>query len=227
MIKSSSLFCCFMISFLLLPQTSSAQSANASLMISNIKRDTTYLYAEATMKDKEEAFKNAHTLLGMKVKEWLMSQAIIGNEDSSVDSLVVVAEKSSSELSAPRGEYCRAFVYVKKSVLLPARNDPNDFTPNLVTLTADERNMIRITQFDDIEPYVKGLEAKGRVKAYGKYATMPKNEMCHVFIYDRQGDIKAVLRVQPGSQLNLRTMRQDNIKNYKNHGALWLQLKNE
>jgi hypothetical protein len=192
-------------------------------MISKVKRDTTYLYAEATMKEKEQAFKSAHSLLGMKVREWLESQEAA----MTIDSLVAKAEKGSVELEARRGDYCRAFVYIKKSDVLPVRNDNEVFNPNLVALTADERNMTGITQFDDIEPYVKGLEANGRVKAYGKYATMPKTEKCHVFIYDRQGDIKAVLRVQPGSQLNLRTLRQDNIKNYKNHGALWLQLKNE
>lgn len=210
------LYCCW-------PLSGFAQSDNTSIMIINIKRDTTYLYAESTMKDKDLAFRSAHTLLEMKVKDRLGTLC----ESDSVARYVARAEENCKELVARRGDYWRAFVYIKKSDILPVDSSHLVTQNQIIQLTADEKKMTSISRFSDIEPYIKSLKAESRVKAYGKYATMPKDELCHVFIYNHQGDIKAVLRVLPDSQLNLQTLQQDNIKNYKNHGAFWLQLKNK
>ena len=98
-------------------------------------------------------------------------------------------------------------------------------TKPAITLTPDEHQMTSITRFYDIEPYIKDLKGKDRLIAYGKYATMPTNEDCHIFVYDQQGNISALLRKNGSSQINLNTLKEDNIKNYKNCGAIWFQLK--
>jgi hypothetical protein len=209
------------------PLLASAQTVDVIAKIGNVKRDTTYLYAEATMKEREQAFKSAYALLSVKVKEWLLPRC---HEDS-INVYVAKATKNSMKLTASRGDYCRAFVYVKKSDILPALQTvmtvEEAFPHRIVHLTDEEKQMTAISRFYDIEPYVKRLKAEGRVKAYGKYVTMPQGERCHVFIYDQKGDIKAVLRVLPDSQLNLNTLRDDNIRNYTNCGAFWLQLKDK
>jgi hypothetical protein len=82
-----------------------------------------------------------------------------------------------------------------------------------------------VRSFYDIESYIKGLKSKGMLKGYGKYATMPEDGNCHLFIYDKQGDISALIRKNGSFQYNLNTLKEDNIKNYKNCGAIWFQLK--
>jgi hypothetical protein len=113
---------------------------------------------------------------------------------------------------------------------IPLPNDaiseeaPIDSKP-LITLTSDEQQMKTITSFYDIEPYIKGLKNKGKLNAFGKYATMPGNEDCHLFVYDKQGNISALLRKVGDTQYNLNSLKEDNIRNYKNCGAIWFQLK--
>ena len=86
--------------------------------------------------------------------------------------------------------------------------------------------MSAIDSFGRIEPYVNRLKEEGRLRAYGKYASLPENEPCYIFVYDRDGNIVAVLRQsENGLHYNLRSQNDDNVKNYKNCGAIWLQLK--
>ena len=54
---------------------------------------------------------------------------------------------------------------------------------------------------------------------------MPANQDCYVFVYDKAGSVVAVLRKENGTQLNLKTLGEDDIKKYKNCGAIWLQIK--
>ena len=85
--------------------------------------------------------------------------------------------------------------------------------------------MKQVRSFYVVEPYIKGLKSKDKLIAYGKYATMPENEDCHLFVYDKQGNISALLRKTGDIQYNLNTLKEDNVKNYKNCGAIWFQLK--
>ena len=223
-----------------------AQSQEMAKKISAIKRDTTYLYAEATMKDLNEAFVGAKAILEMKVSDWIRSQ----KANEGVEVCIAKAKDHCFEVQTRRGDYYRAFVYVKKSDIMPVADKsevvvfqvasqdtekplaneaiseeaPVETKP-AITLTPDEHQMTSITRFYDIEPYIKDLKGKDRLIAYGKYATMPTNEDCHIFVYDQQGNISALLRKNGSSQINLNTLKEDNIKNYKNCGAIWFQLK--
>jgi len=95
----------------------------------------------------------------------------------------------------------------------------------VIELTSEEKQMIQIRSFYDVEPYIKRLKSNNCLKAYGKYATMPSNEDCHLFVYDKQGNISALLRKSGATQYNLNTLKEDNVKNYKNCGAIWFQFK--
>lgn len=223
-----------------------AQSQDVAKQISTIKRDTTYLYAEATMKDLDEAFVGAKAILEMKVCDWIRGQ----KANEGVEVCIAKAKDHCFEVQTRRGDYYRAFVYVKKSDIMPVTDknevvvfqvapqeteilSPNDAISEeapieskpQITLTSEEQQMKSITSFYDIEPYIKDLKGKNRLNAYGKYATMPVNQDCHVFVYDKGGSVVAVLRKENGTQLNLKTLGEDDIKKYKNCGAIWLQIK--
>ena len=219
--------------------------------INKVKRDTMYIYAEATMKDINEAYDGARALLEMKVGDWVRAQ----HPAEGIEVCIVKAKEHFIQLETRRGDLYRAFVYVRKNDILPVADksevtvfevapvtQPNqpktspaiiisEETPKDVEkapaleLTPEEKQMRQIKSFYDVEPYIKGLNGKGILKDYGKYAKMPENEDCHLFVYDKQGNISALLRKVGNTQYNLNSLKEDNIKNYKNCGAIWFQLK--
>jgi hypothetical protein len=219
--------------------------------INKVKRDTMYIYAESTTKDLNEAYSNARAILEMQVGEWVRKQ----HPSEGIELCIVKAKEHFMQLDTRRGELYRAFVYVRKSDIMPVA-DKSEVTvievapvtkpkqveakpaiivteeaprveekQQVLELTSEEKQMKQIRSFYDVEPYINGLKSKGRLNAYGKYATMPKNEDCHMFVYDKQGNISALLRKSGAMQYNLNTLKEDNVKNYKNCGAIWFQLK--
>ena len=233
------------------PASYAQTAADVAKNINNVKRDTMYIYAEATMKDLDEAYNGARALLEMKVGEWVRNQ----HPSEGIEVCIVKAKENFVQLQTKRGDFYRAFVYVKKSDIMPIADKSEvkvfEVAPNtnssqtepapaiiisedapveegvkpLIELTSDEKQMIAVKRFSEIEPYIKGLQGKGRIRNYGKYANMPINEDCHIFVYDKQGNISALLRKTGNVQYNLNTLKEDDVKSYKNYGAIWFQLK--
>lgn len=233
-----------------LPLFSFAQAAaDVAKDINKVKRDTMYIYAESTTKDLNEAYANARAILEMKVGEWVREQ----HSDEGIEVCIVKAKEHLMQLDTRRGELYRAFVYVKKSDIMPVtdksevtvfevapstRQSQVEFAPAIIVteeapkeekaivqLTSEEIQMKQVKSFYEVEPYIKGLKSKGKLNGYGKYATMPQGQDCHLFVYDKQGNISALIRKSGNLQYNLNTLKEDNVKNYKNCGAIWFQLK--
>lgn len=228
--------------------TGAQTASDVTKEINRIKRDTMYVYAETTMKDLDEAYNGARAILEMKVGDWVRSQ----HPNEGIEVCIVKAKEHFVQLETRRGDFFRAFVYVRKNDIMPV-SDKREVTvfevehaakpaesvashaiiieetpvsqPPALELTPDERQMRKIGKFYDVEPYIKDLKKKGKLKNYGKYATMPEHEDCHLFVYNKQGDIVALLRKAGTTQYNLGTLKEDNVKNYKNCGAIWFQLK--
>lgn len=240
----------FFLLFTLQQASADAQITDVAKSISTIKCDTTYLYAEATMKELEEAYVAAKSILEVKVGDWLRTQ----HPSEGFDVCIAKAKEHCFQVQTRRGDYYRAFVYVKKGDILPVADrsevvvfdvsteEPiaqtlptaqhaiilsEDETPVLpvITLTPDEEQMVLIKSFYNVQPYIDGLDRSNRLKGYGKYAKMPTNEDCHLFIYNKQGQIEAVIRKTGDEQINLGTRTADDIKKYSNCGAIWFQLK--
>ena len=219
--------------------------------INKVKRDNMYIYAEATMKDLNEAYSGARAILEMKVGDWVREKY----PSEGIELCIVKAKDHLVQLETRRGDFYRAFVYVKKSDILPVA-DKGEVTvlevapvthPSkpvasqaiiveestsaivekapVLELTPDEKQMKLVKSFYDVEPYIKGLKSRGILKEYGKYATMPANADCYLFVYDKQGNISALLKKSGIAQYNLNTLKEDNVKNYKNCGAIWFQIK--
>lgn len=201
--------------------------------INAIKRDTSFIYAESTMRDALEAQSGAQAILELKLYDWLRSS----HPDENAEVLVTNSKDKWFPLLTKRGRYNRVFVYVSKRDVLPVVEIPSPVETEepvqpvpvldevlVPELTSDEESMAAIFNFDDIEPYIKGLKNEGRLHAYGKYASLPEDDPCYMFVYDKEGSIVAVLRqLEGGKHYNLRTLKEDNVRNYKNCGAIWLQ----
>ena len=101
-----------------------------------------------------------------------------------------------------------------------------DELKSAITLTPEEKQLAAIMRFEEVEGLVTALEEAGHVTAYGKKKTMPAEGVCHMLVYNRDGGIVAVLRREANGQLmNLRSLQEDNVQNYPDCGAIWLQLK--
>lgn len=215
-----------------------AQVVDLNKRITTIKRDTTYLYAEATMKTADEAMAGAKAILEVTVSDWVRSQ----HPSEEIELCIAKAKNHCIDMQTRRGSYYRVFVYVKKSDIMPIADQremmvismdsthaisPAKEAANVSpVLSHDEQQMAAIDRFYKIEPYVKGLRDSLRLEAYGKYATLPADTTaCHLFVYDQEGVVRAVLRKAGGTYLNLRTLKVDDVRNYTNCGAIWFRMK--
>ena len=246
------------ISLLAIMFCSVADAQSTAREINAIKRDTAYISAEDTNPSREEAIANAKVKLESMVSEWMRTVYPKG----SIDACVARTKEHCSLIESIRGNMIRAFVYVKKSDLIPISpdngvivvkvgfkqdtiNSPKNVTEQMpqtqkpienkptaraivrsITLTPDEEQMKLITDFYDIEPYVKSLRTSKRLEDFGKYATLPAEGKCHVLVYNKEGKVVSALRRNElGEYINLNTLKEDDVKNYKECGAIWLKIK--
>lgn len=108
------------IAFMLCFSASFAQTDNVQKDINSVKRDTAYIYAEATMKKIEDAIEGAKAVLELQVAEWLKSQGMSGTE-----TCVTKAKENMMTLQTKRGNFHRAFLYVKKSDIITFASESN------------------------------------------------------------------------------------------------------
>ena len=108
------------IAFMLCFSASFAQTDNVQKDINRVKRDTAYIYAEATMKKIEDAIEGAKAVLELQMAEWLKSQGMSGTE-----TCVTKAKENIMTLQTRRGNFHRAFVYVKKSDIITFASESN------------------------------------------------------------------------------------------------------
>lgn len=85
--------------------------------INEIKRDSTYLYGEATMSTREEADQLAKENLIINIEEWCSMQPDFESEQIMAQNIV---QRGYPSMSVMRGQMYRSFAYVKKSDLLPS-----------------------------------------------------------------------------------------------------------
>lgn len=111
--KSTVLIFTFLLTLALSANSSLAQSfESAASRINEIKRDTTYIYAEATTKDKDDALVDAKAILEANINQWISSEK---KDNIGLTIAIAKLEKELSEIQTTRGDFYRAFVYVKKS----------------------------------------------------------------------------------------------------------------
>lgn len=89
-----------------------AQEESPSKRINTIKRNSSYLYAEATAASENEAYETANLLLTKYISEYIVSKKSLKEADN-----VLIKDKAShcEKISMQRGSMYRVFVYVKKS----------------------------------------------------------------------------------------------------------------
>lgn len=101
--------------------TANAQQAEAQKKeINMIKKNQLYLYTEATLPKKNEALATAMERLRDEVQKWIQEKK--KNKEVVQDFVLTNIDQIAGKIELPRGNMNRAFVYIKKSDLIPSRN---------------------------------------------------------------------------------------------------------
>lgn len=205
-----------------------------------------YIFAEATRKDWTEAYEIARAMLQQNLTDWLME-----TQGADIKGCVARSDEKFIEIKAKRGELYRAFVYLKKTDILPfeephkiigttipekevkhnvvlkqssesEQKSVSKASPTL--LTPIEREMIKIVKSSDIRSFIKDYEEKAKILSYGKYSNRPSSGLYYMFIYDKDGKVPACLKVNGQKVLNLEGQTIDSLDNYKGCGGIWFKV---
>ncbi len=149
--------------------------------------------------------------------EQIMVLPVAGDQQSSVQLMTsgngLEASVSNNAPPAPIPPAEGAVVLVSPPAPVPSK-----------PLTALEQSMLN-TDAQHIGDFIRQGQARGEIIAYGKYADMPQDVNCYLFVYNRDKKIVACLHKVGTAYTNLQTGNTDHITNYKGCGANWFQTK--
>lgn len=109
----------------------------------------------------------------------------------------------------------------KKLAEIFAQGDDKPKTRNEVL-----NKILKAKDFFELRTTLKTLIDQKAITSYGKGKTNKQPENCYWVIYDRAGNIKAVLGKGKDKRKNLKTNRDENLAKYegKGYGAIWFQI---
>lgn len=221
--------------------------------INSIKKNSAYLYGEATVSTLEQATTLAYEELQREVYAWLQNDSLSVKDINRLSDTVMVRIVN----------VYRVFAYVEKSKLksLPPVTDKTDTVQAKVpsvektlekkdsTLFTDSVRQVinkrffgkegkkrqrendallrlkKAKNFFELKEIMQPLKDKGDIIDYGKYATAKHPELCYLIVYDPAGNICALLGKGKDVRKNLKTGNDDSIKNYRGCGAIWFTLR--
>lgn len=197
--------------------------------INSIKKNSQYLYAEATAPTEDEAYDIAEEMLYEEVNEWAATKKKLQN---SVNIAINNKQSLWTTISLPRGNMFRSFIYVKKSDILPVENSDiinnTNIQPSEVTalqssiekiLPKTVETLAECTEYSDFVSKVKQFKTEGKLRSYARYAQLDNPEACYLAIYNKDGKIVAIL--SPGNERhNINTGNPDSVANYSGCGAI-------
>lgn len=222
--------------------------------INAIKKNSDYLYGEATLATKADATSLAYELLQKEVFGWALNDSIQLKVTSVTD-----INRLADTIMTRRADMYRVFAYVRKSALMssslpqqedtvntvksvqpvkivkpakaPADSLVNDSVKNFIKQRFlskrqnDALNRLKKAKtFFELKEIMLPLKEEGKIMDYGKYVTAQHPEECYLIVYDPAGNIRALLGKGDDVRKNLNTGRDDSIRNYRGCGALWFIL---
>ncbi len=205
------------------------QTDEVKKQINKIKKSSQYIYAESTAPTEADARSYAESKLYEEINKWVATQRKLKKSPN----LVVNNRKELwTMLSMPRGSNMyRSFLYVKKNDILPTENAviiSNQSLPPVEesmkeTLPEIVAEIAACTQYGDMAAMVKQAKNEGKIKNYGRYASLANPDKCYLIIYNREGKVVATLTPEPDRK-NIKTNKPDSVKNYSGCGAIGVEL---
>ena len=221
--------------------------------INDIKKNRAYLYGEATMESEKNAEAQAKTDLALKIQEWVFryTNKLV---DDDIDSRIARYVKTLSARRADKHRVF-AYVE-KYDVLPVLRDMGISFSdstavriePPKTAVTKETfgevlselfsngqkpqtRNEVlerikKARDFFELRRIMKSLIDQGAITGYGKRETCKQPEACYWVVYDRAGNIKAILGKGETTRKNYKTNSNDSLANYegKGYAGIWFQI---
>lgn len=194
--------------------------------INSVKKNTSvYLYGEATAATEQEARDLAEEILYNEINKWAATKKKLQNSTN-----LIVNNKQSlwTNVSLPRGNMYRSFIYVKKADIIPAENTEviEKNTPSLVSEVSEVKtypaavlDIAACAKYDELVSKIEQLKADGKIRYFARYAKLDNPESYYLAVYDTEANVIAVLT--PGSsRRNVKTSEADGVKNYPGCGAI-------
>lgn len=206
--------------------------------INSIKKNSGYLYGEVTVSTQEQATTLAYEELQREVYAWLQNDSLSVKEINRMADTIMVRIL----------DMYRVFAYVEKSKLKPDSTlaptpDSTLFTDSVCQVIRkrflgkegkmkQRQNdaLLRLKKaknFFELKEIMQPLKEKGDILDYGKYTTAEHPELCYLIVYDPAGNICALLGKGKEVRKNLKTGKDDSIKNYRGCGAIWFTLRED
>lgn len=206
--------------------------------INAIKKNSDYIYAEATMADQQAAIDLAKEILYQNVNEWVAKQKKFAGASNVI---TVNTNYSVEDMTLPRGNWFRAFMYVKKSDIIPAGNvavmkvvqkepEAAEAAPAEPAAKAEspediiKKQLLECQNTGQMSTLLKNLKAEGKIADFQKLNTITSPEEYVIAIFSKEGVIRAILS-EGAERTNLKTGQPDQISNYKGNGAIGIKIK--
>ena len=229
---------CFVAALMISAVAFAQNSEEAKKTINSIKKNSQYIYAEATAATQQDAKDLAEEILYEEINSYVASK-----KNMRINPKIVINNRKElvSSLALPRGNMFRSFIYVKKSDVLAVENSEMignktsngetaaaTTTPVVSTVTpvyADEvKQVMACSTFDEVKNLMTKLKSEGKIRHFGGYASLEDPDPYYLAIYNRQYQIVAVLTPGP-NRTNTKTGEEDKVTNYKGCGAVGFVLK--
>ena len=229
MIRRTIVLCCMMV-FALASFSQSVEEQKRK--INAIKKSNSYIYAEATLASEQEALDLAQELLYQRVNEYIANKKKFKDAKETV---IINQNYASEQIKLPRGNMYRAFMFVKKSDVIPTENavvgrvETKEDEPSTVEFIQDNTEDVITTicnlrTLEEMRSELSRLKQEDKIASYAKYSELASPENFILIIYNKLGLVKAVLS-EGKQRTNLNTNQPDSISNYKGTGAVGVKLK--
>ena len=229
---------CFVAALMISAVAFAQNSEEAKKTINSIKKNSQYIYAEATAATQQDAKDLAEEILYEEINSYVASK-----KKMRINPKIVINNRKElvSSLALPRGNMFRSFIYVKKSDVLAVENSEMignktsngetaaaTTTPVVSTVTpvyADEvKQVMACSTFDEVKNLMTKFKSEGKIRHFCGYASLEDPDPYYLAIYNRQYQIVAVLTPGP-NRTNTKTGEEDKVTNYKGCGAVGFVLK--
>ena len=187
--------CCFLPVHLMADDLEDAKKE-----INRIKKSSQYIYSEVTAPDAQGAKDMAEEILFSEINEWVTKQKKLRNSPN-----IVINNRKElwTSVELPRGNMIRAFLYVKKSDIIPAENtevientskieeikSEVNFT---MQLPEEVQEITKCTRYSDMASMITDMKQQGRIAHYGRYSSLQNPKDYYLAIYNKEGEVVAV-----------------------------------
>lgn len=208
--------------------------------IASIKKNSSYIYAEVTTTSQQQAIDLATDMLHNNVNEWAAKKKKFAGSNKIVTRNM---NYTVEQITMPRANMYRAFMYVKKSDVIPAdnvevRNTPaevaeaNASKPKLAKVTpvsnrdAVVSELLPVKNTGQLSAKLKELKANGKIVEYDNLRGLKGKNMAEyiMVVFNKEGNVEAVLS-EGENRINLLTSAPDQLTNYKGRGAIGVKVK--